>query len=143
VFNLTADRASLGIEVRSLPDDSLGGLVGFLRSLADAEGFELELLSCEDGVRCDPANPFAQHLLQAVRETSGRKPVVGRKLHATSARFAPNGQGIVWGQSGMAPHAAGERHYLPSILPYFRALTRFGELAAAAQVPEPEIIHRT
>jgi acetylornithine deacetylase/succinyl-diaminopimelate desuccinylase-like protein len=143
VFNLTADRAALGIEVRSLPDDSLGGLLGFLRSLADAEGFELELLSCEEGVRCDPANPFAQHLLQAVRETSGREPVVGRKLHATSARFAPNSQGIVWGQSGLAPHAAGERHYLPSILPYFRVLTRFGELAAAAQVPEPDIIRRT
>ncbi|MCX6025436.1 MAG: M20/M25/M40 family metallo-hydrolase, partial [Chloroflexi bacterium] len=143
VFNLTADRAALGVEVRSLPDDSLRGLVDLLRSLAHAEGLELELLACEEGVRCDPANPFAQHLLQAVRETSGREPVLGRKLHATSARFAPNSQGIVWGQSGLAPHAAGERHYLPSILPYFRALTRFGELAAAARVPESVIIHRT
>jgi acetylornithine deacetylase/succinyl-diaminopimelate desuccinylase-like protein len=143
VFNLTADRAALGVEVRSLPQDSLRGLVDLMRSLADAEALELELLSCEEGIRCDPANPFAQHLRQAVRETSGREPVLGRKLHATSARFAPNGQAIVWGQSGLAPHAAGERHYLPSILPYFRALTRFGELAAAARVPKSVIIHRT
>ena len=143
VFNLTPDRAAMGIEVRSLPEDRLGGLVDLMRSLAEPEGFELDLVSCEDGVRCDPANPFAQHLLQAVRETSGRAPVLGRKLHATSARFAPNGQGIVWGQSGLAPHAAGERHYLPSILPYVRALTRFGELATAARVHEPNTIQRT
>jgi len=142
VFNVTADQAALGIEVRSLPDDSLGKLVDFLKYLAHAEGLELELDSCEEGISCDPANRFAQHLLQAVRETCGRDPILGRKLHATSARFAPNGQGIVWGQSGLAPHAAGERHYIPSILPYFRALSRFGELAAAAQVPEPDIIPR-
>ncbi len=143
VFNLTPDRAAMGIEVRSLPDDRLPALVETLRSLADTQGFELDLHSHEAGIRCDPANPFARALLQAVRETSGREPVVGRKLHATSARFAPNGQGIVWGQSGLAPHAAGERHYLPSILPYFRALTRFGELLAAERAPVPFVINRT
>jgi len=57
-----------------------------------------------------------------VRATSGKEPVIGRKLAATSARFAPRGQGVVWGQSGVGPHAPDERHFIPSIDPYYRAL---------------------
>ena len=29
--------------------------------------------------------------------------MVGRKLPGTSARFAPGGQGVVWGQTGIGP----------------------------------------
>jgi hypothetical protein len=32
---------------------------------------------------------------------------------------------VVWGQTGIGPHAAGERHYIPSIDPYYRALDAF------------------
>jgi hypothetical protein len=53
---------------------------------------------------------------------------VGRKLPGTSARFAPGGNGVVWGQSGIGPHARGERHYIPSILPYYHTLEQFGKL---------------
>jgi hypothetical protein len=53
--------------------------------------------------------------------------VIGRKLPGTSARFAPGGQGVVWGQSGIGPHAANERHFIPSILPYYQALTAFAD----------------
>jgi hypothetical protein len=52
---------------------------------------------------------------------------LGRKLAGTSARFAPGGQGVVWGQSGLGPPAADGRHYIPSIRPYFEALTAMAE----------------
>jgi acetylornithine deacetylase/succinyl-diaminopimelate desuccinylase-like protein len=69
-------------------------------------------------------------LLAAVRKTSGAEPVLGRKLAATSARFAPNGRGVVWGQTGLGPHAADERHFVPSIEPYYRALHALSEEAS-------------
>jgi hypothetical protein len=34
---------------------------------------------------------------------------------------------VVWGQSGIGPHARDERHYIPSILPYYQALDRFAQ----------------
>ena len=46
----------------------------------------------------------------------------------TSARFAPNGQAVVWGQSGLGPHAKDERHFIPSIEPYYKALNELGKL---------------
>ncbi len=52
--------------------------------------------------------------------------MIGKKLAGTSARFAPAGNGVVWGQSGLGPHAKDERHYMPSILPFYRALDAFG-----------------
>ena len=32
---------------------------------------------------------------------------------------------MVWGQTGIGPHAAGEGHYIPSLDPYYRALDAF------------------
>ena len=52
---------------------------------------------------------------------------VARKLPGTSARFAPRGQGVVWGQTGIGPHAKDERHFVPSIDGYYRALEAFGK----------------
>ena len=52
---------------------------------------------------------------------------MGRKLAGTSARFAPGGRAVVWGQTGIGPHSAGERHFIPSIGPYLDVLD---ELAA-------------
>ncbi len=68
-------------------------------------------------------------LLEAVKQASGSKAKIGRKLPGTSARFAPGGQAVVWGQSGIGPHAKDERHFIPSIEPYYRALVELGKLA--------------
>ena len=53
---------------------------------------------------------------------------MGRKLPGTSARFAPGGQAVVWGQSGIGPHAKDERHYIPSIEPYYNSLNELAKL---------------
>jgi hypothetical protein len=82
----------------------------------------------EEGVVCSTENPFLQQLLEAVRRTSGQEPAIGRKLPGTSARFAPKGQGLVWGQSGIGPHARDERHFIPSIAPYYQALNAYKDL---------------
>ena len=52
----------------------------------------------------------------------------GGRQGLLSARFAPGGQGVVWGQTGIGPHAKGERHFIPSILPYYQTLTELGRL---------------
>jgi hypothetical protein len=89
---------------------------------------ELEIQVKENGIACQPNHPGLQALIAAVRVVSGGEPAIGRKLPATSARFAPGGQGVVWGQSGVGPHAKDERHFIPSILPYYQALDQFGKL---------------
>ena len=66
-------------------------------------------------------------LIDAVRSASETEPIIGKKLPGTSARFAPDGQGIVWGQSGSGPHARDERHYIPSIINYYRALDAYAK----------------
>ena len=96
-----------------------------------------DLIAAEDGIACDPEDPFVVALLSAVRIASGAEPVVGRKLAATSARFAPHGQGIVWGQSGIGPHAPDERHYIPSIEPYYRALQALAQEAQRVDAKTP------
>ena len=97
-------------------------LIGEVRRLCEGAGAKLLVIAAEDGVTCDADDPYVMALLAAVRRTSGREPVLGRKLAATSARFAPGGQGVVWGQSGIGPHAPDERHFIPSVEPYYRAL---------------------
>jgi acetylornithine deacetylase/succinyl-diaminopimelate desuccinylase-like protein len=128
VYNVTADYAVLGVEVRPIPQDDVSGLQGELRAFCDSSDLELLVNVMEPGVCANPENPYLQTLLRAVGEASGQEPVVGRKLPGTSARFAPGGQGLVWGQTGIGPHARDERHYLPSILPYYRALETYANL---------------
>jgi len=82
----------------------------------------------ENGIACDQENPYLKILLQSIQDCSGAPARIGKKLPGTSARFAPQGQGVVWGQSGIGPHAKGERHFIPSILPYYQALERLSEL---------------
>jgi succinyl-diaminopimelate desuccinylase len=131
IYNITPDRGVLGVEVRPIPQDHLGALRQDLQAYCDSQGLELQVSVMEDGIACDPANPYLEALLQAVRLESGEEPRVGRKLPGTSARFAPAGQGVVWGQSGIGPHSKEERHYLPSILPYYQALQRYASLLAS------------
>jgi succinyl-diaminopimelate desuccinylase len=133
VYNITADCAVLGVEIRPIPQDDLSGLMDALRLYSDEQDLELQPFVMENGILCDPQNLYLQHLMEAVRVESGREPVIGRKLPATSARFAPGGQGVVWGQSGISPHGRDERHYIPSIQPYYRALERFARALQAAQ----------
>jgi acetylornithine deacetylase/succinyl-diaminopimelate desuccinylase-like protein/gamma-glutamyl:cysteine ligase YbdK (ATP-grasp superfamily) len=122
VYNVTADLGVLGVEVRTIPQDPLDAFESELQAYCQAQGLELQISVREDGIACDPHNPVLIRLLEAIQMASGQEPVIGRKLPGTSARFAPAGQGIVWGQSGIGPHARNEAHFIPSILPFYRAL---------------------
>jgi len=126
VFNITASLGVLGIEIRPVPEDSVEPVVERVRAYCNDKGFDLGIVAAENGVACSPENIYLKLLLESVREGTGKEPVLGRKLPATSARFAPGGQGVVWGQTGIGPHARDERHYLPSIEPYYRALDALG-----------------
>ena len=127
VYNITADYGVLGVEVRPIPQDDLFALTEELQAYCAAHALQLEISVMENGIACDPANPYLQALLAAVERASGEPARVGRKLPGTSARFAPGGQGVVWGQTGIGPHARDERHFIPSILPYYQALTELGK----------------
>jgi succinyl-diaminopimelate desuccinylase len=128
IYNVTPDLGLLGVEVRSIPQDNLQTLKQTLQDFCQERDLELSVSVMEDGVSCDMENPALQLLIQAVESTSGEKARLGKKLPGTSARFAPRAQGIVWGQSGIGPHSNAERHYIPSIMPYYQALNTFGNL---------------
>ncbi len=136
VYNITAAQAVLGAEVRPIPDDDLIGLMGGARALCHDLALDLEVEVSEGGVACPAENPHLGRLLQAVAAESRAPARVGRKLAGTSARFAPGGNAVVWGQSGIGPHARDERHYIPSIEPYFNALSRFAAESLAASRSE-------
>lgn len=127
LYNITADRGNLGVEIRSIPQDDLAALAEQVSAYCASAGLDLSISVNEGGIACDPRNPYLLKLLEAVCAVSGRPAVVGKKLPGTSARFAPGGQGVVWGQSGIGPHAKEERHYVPSIDGYYRALVEFGK----------------
>jgi len=127
VFNVTPGRGIMGIEIRPIPQDHISDLVSEIKEYCRREHLELIVVAAENGIVCDRQNPFLEHLIQSLREVTGNDPAMGRKLPATSARFAPHGQGVVWGQSGIGPHSSEERHYLPSIEPYYKALCLLGD----------------
>lgn len=129
VYNITADRGVLGIEVRPIPQDRLEPLVDELQAYCSRRGLDLSIPVCENGIVCDPENPYLMALQGAVEQASGQPAKIGRKLAGTSARFAPGGQGVVWGQTGLGAHSQDERHFIPSVLPYYQALDRLGEEA--------------
>ncbi len=128
VYNISADYGVLGVEIRSIPQDDLTAMIEKTRSLCQEQGLKLSIGAMEGGIACDPENPYLRKLIAAVELASGKKAPVGRKLPGTSARFAPNGQGVVWGQSGIGPHSSEERHYIPSIKPYYDALNAYAKL---------------
>jgi len=125
VYNVTPDYGLLGVEVRPIPQDDLMEIRDELEAYCSTHGLELQVHVMENGIMCDPTNPYLMFLVEAVRDASGQEPSIGRKLPGTSARFAPGGQGVVWGQSGIGPHTKGEQHFIPSILPYYKALQEF------------------
>ena len=136
LYNITADTGTLGVEIRPIPQDDIKGMVSEIQATCASMGLELDISVMENGIACDPENPYLKSLLQAVQEASGEAAVIGRKLPGTSARFAPGGDGVVWGQSGIGPHARGERHFIPSILPYYQALEQFGRLVLTNRTGE-------
>jgi acetylornithine deacetylase/succinyl-diaminopimelate desuccinylase-like protein len=128
VYNITAGEGILGVEIRPIPQDDVAGLKSEVENYCAENGLELCVHIMENGVACSPDNPALKALIHSVRVASGSEPRIGRKLPGTSARFAPGGQAVVWGQSGIGPHAKDERHYIPSIEPYYRSLHELAKL---------------
>ena len=116
------------MEIRPIPQDDVYRLRSAVEGYCTENGLELCLDVMENGVACSPDNPALHALFASVRVASGTEPKIGKKLPGTSARFAPGGQAVVWGQSGIGPHAKDERHYIPSIEPYYRSLTELAKL---------------
>jgi acetylornithine deacetylase/succinyl-diaminopimelate desuccinylase-like protein/gamma-glutamyl:cysteine ligase YbdK (ATP-grasp superfamily) len=133
IYNITPGEAVLGVEVRPIPGDDLVALRSEVERLSQEHDLEVRFFSADPGITCPAGDPLLASLLHAVREVSGSEPRLGRKLPATSARFAPGGRGVVWGQSGLGPHSADERHYMPSIKPYYDVLNAFGRLLVSGQ----------
>jgi acetylornithine deacetylase/succinyl-diaminopimelate desuccinylase-like protein len=133
VYNITPTRGEVGVEIRPIPEDNIDRLVEDIRLYAEGAGLELVMEVHEAGIACAPDNPHLLNVLASVREATGLEPVVGKKLPGTSARFAPGGQAIVWGQSGIGPHALDERHYIPSIKPYYDSLAALAEKYKGAE----------
>lgn len=128
VYNVTAGEGILGVEIRPIPQDDVEGLRSKVESYCAENGLEAIFTVMENGVACDLKNPALLALIQSVKNASGEEPKIGRKLPGTSARFAPGGQAVVWGQSGVGPHAKNEAHFIPSIEPYYKALNELAKL---------------
>ena len=131
VYNIVPDIGHVGVEIRPIPQDNVAKLITELEEYCLENDLELHISVKEDGIACDPDNPYLISLIEAVRTTSKEEPRIAKKLPGTSARFAPRGQGIVWGQSGLNPHAKDERHFIPSIMPYYEALNTYAEFLRA------------
>jgi succinyl-diaminopimelate desuccinylase len=129
VYNVTAAEGILGVEIRPIPQDDTTALRKEVESYCAENNLEARFTVMENGVACDPKNPALKALIEAVKQAAGGEAVrIGRKLPGTSARFAPGGQAVVWGQSGVGPHAKNEAHYIPSIEPYYRSLNELAKL---------------
>jgi len=128
VYNVTAAEGILGVEIRPIPQDDTSALRAEVEAYCAENNLEAKFSVMENGVACDPQNPALLALIQSVKNASGADPKIGRKLPGTSARFAPGGQAVVWGQTGIGPHAKDERHYIPSIEPYYRSLNELAKL---------------
>jgi acetylornithine deacetylase/succinyl-diaminopimelate desuccinylase-like protein len=127
VYNVTAAEGILGVEIRPIPQDDISALKVAVDAYCAENGLEVSYSVQDSGVACDPDNPALKALIEAVRQVSGAEPRIGRKLPGTSARFAPGGQAVVWGQTGIGPHAKNEQHYIPSIEPYYQVLNELAK----------------
>jgi acetylornithine deacetylase/succinyl-diaminopimelate desuccinylase-like protein len=129
VYNVTAAEGILGVEIRPISQDDVIGMKSAVEAYCTENGLEAKFSVMENGVACDPNNPALKALIEAVKQASGGEDArIGRKLPGTSARFAPGGQAVVWGQSGVGPHAKNEAHFIPSIEPYYKSLNELAKL---------------
>lgn len=127
VYNITAAEGVLGIEIRPIPADDVVGLREAVSRYCAENGLSVDFSVYDPGVACDPDNPDLLALIEAVRKVSRSEPRIAKKLPGTSARFAPRGQAVVWGQAGIGPHSKIEKHFIPSILPYYECLDQFAK----------------
>jgi acetylornithine deacetylase/succinyl-diaminopimelate desuccinylase-like protein len=127
VYNITAGLGVLGVEIRPIPGDDLEALLTEVETLCRELGLEIAVDVMEAGVTCPPDNPHLGRLVAAVESVSGEVAVIGKKKPGSSARFAPGGNQVVWGQTGIGPHSREERHYIPSIEPYMQVLDEFAK----------------
>jgi succinyl-diaminopimelate desuccinylase len=127
VYNITAGSGVLGVEVRPIPGDDLDALVAEVQTLCRELGLEVAVEVMEAGVSCPPHNSHLGQLVAAVEVVSGAPTVIGKKKPGSSARFAPGGNQVVWGQTGVGPHSREERHFIPSIEPYMKVLDEFAK----------------
>lgn len=125
IYNITASEGVMGVEIRPIPEDDTQGLRDDLEKYCEENGLNVEFSVYDVGVACDPNNPDLLALIEAVRKISEAEVRIGKKLPGTSARFAPGGQSVVWGQTGIGPHSKNEKHFIPSILPYYQCLDQF------------------
>jgi len=128
VYNVTAGEGILGVEIRPIPQDDVLGLRSAVEAYCSENDLEVSFSVMENGVACDPNNPALKALIAAVKNAGESEPRIGKKLPGTSARFAPGGQAVVWGQSGVGPHAKNEAHFIPSIEPYYKSLNELAKL---------------
>jgi succinyl-diaminopimelate desuccinylase len=128
IYNISPDEGVLGIEIRPIPGDDIQALCEEISDFCNEHDLNMLLHIMESGIACDPENMYLTKLIAAVQMASGKAPKTGKKLPGTSARFAPLGQGVVWGQTGIGPHSSGERHFIPSIMPYYQALECYAGL---------------
>ena len=129
VYNITAAAGVLGVEIRPIPQDDVVALKSAVETYCAENGLEAKFSVMENGVACSPDNPALKALIEAVKQASdGEDAKIGKKLPGTSARFAPGGQAVVWGQSGVGPHAKNEAHFIPSIEPYYKSLNELAKL---------------
>ena len=126
MYNVTAAEGTLGVEVRPIPQEDMDAVWAEVQAYCKSNALELHLNVMDAGIACNPENPVLKALLMAVRLVSGKEPGIGKKLAGTSARFAPGGQGVLWGQAGIGPHSRDEKHYIPSIEPYYKILSELG-----------------
>jgi hypothetical protein len=121
-----------GLEIRPMPEHDVTALLADLTECATSLNLELHVQTREPGVACNCDNPYVQTIIATVREVSVQEPVIGREKPGASGRFAPRGQAVIRGQTGIGPHTTAERHYILSIRPYYDALTRLAERLKSA-----------
>ena len=127
VYNITAGEGVLGLEIRPVPADDMAAMSAEITGLCRELDIDLDIEVMEAGVACPADNPHLERLVASVEAVSGRPAVLGRKKPGSSARFAPGGNAIVWGQTGIGPHSNEERHFIPSIDPYLKVLDDFAK----------------
>ena len=130
VYNVSAPEGALGLEIRPVPEDDLDALLVAVEQVCQDCELELVREVVEGGVACPADNPHLARLVAAVERVGGERARIGRKLAGTSARFAPGGNAVVWGQSGIGPHSRNERHFIPSVAPYLAVLDAFAGVLA-------------
>lgn len=130
-FNTTPEQAVVGLEIRPTPEYDISKIISFIESQAPILNLDFHFINNERGILTRADNTYVQELLSTIAEINGGElqNYLGKgKLPATQARFVPaHCPCVIFGQSGIGPHTPYEKHYVPSILPYYKILNRFAD----------------